>query len=170
MVDLFDTFERTGLRDVIAGYLGERPAISVNKCTLRRVYPEDFPGEGISQWHQDGAFLGDVRALNVWLTLSRCGDTSPGLDILPKRLEEVVPTGTEGATYDWSISNDVVDRAGGEIEVVRPVFDPGDVLLFDELLIHGTAIDTKMQDVRYAVECWFFGPSAFPEGYAPVAA
>lgn len=170
MVDLFDTFDRTGLRDVIAGYLGERPAISVNKCTLRRVYPEDFPGEGISQWHQDGAFLGDVRALNVWLTLSRCGDVSPGLDIVPKRLDEILPTGTEGATYDWSVANDVVDRVAGEIGIVRPVFNPGDVLLFDELLLHGTAIDTQMQEVRYAVECWFFGPSAFPEGYAPVAA
>ena len=170
MVDLFDTFERTGLRDVIAGYLGERPAISVNKATLRRVYPEDFPGEGISQWHQDGAFLGDVRALNVWLTLSRCGDVSPGLDIVPKRLDEILPTGTEGALYDWSVSEDVVGRVAGEIGTVRPVFNPGDVLLFDELLLHGTAMEAQMQDVRYAVECWFFGPSAFPEGYAPVAA
>jgi hypothetical protein len=26
-----------------------------------------------------------------------------------------------------------------------------------------------MPDARYAVECWFFGPSGFPEGYAPIA-
>jgi hypothetical protein len=26
-----------------------------------------------------------------------------------------------------------------------------------------------MPDPRYAVESWFFGPSAFPEGYLPLA-
>ena len=66
--------------------------ISVQKCTLRRVDPD--AGRG---WHQDGAFMGDVRALNVWLSLSRCGDEAPGMDVIPRRLEDIVPTGTEGA-------------------------------------------------------------------------
>src|SRR5947209_1470856 len=72
MRDLLDTFERTGLQDVISGYLGERPAVSVNKCTLRRIGPEAFTPESLSAWHQDGAFLKQVRAMNVWLALSRC--------------------------------------------------------------------------------------------------
>ena len=46
-------------------------------------------------WHQDGAFMGDVRALNLWLSLSRCGDESPGLDIVPRRLDDLVATTTE---------------------------------------------------------------------------
>ena len=62
---------------------GERPALSANKCTLRRV-----PVDTNTNWHQDGAFLGaDVRTVNLWLALSDCGDDSPGLEIVPRRLD-----------------------------------------------------------------------------------
>ena len=102
MFDMLEAFERSGLREVIHGYLGEVPAISIQKCTMRKVEPDSGSG-----WHQDGAFLGQVRALNVWLSLSRCGDLAPGLDLVPKRLDEIVPTGTEGAIFDWSVAPDV---------------------------------------------------------------
>jgi Phytanoyl-CoA dioxygenase (PhyH) len=168
MVDVLDTFERAGLRDLATAYLGERPAISVNKCTLRRVRPGT--GAGYDLWHQDGSFLGgDVRALNVWLSLSRCGDVAPGLDIVPRRIDHIVPTGTEGATFDWSASRAVAEEAAGEAAIQRPIFEPGDVLLFDELCLHSTAADPKMPNTRYAVESWFFGPSGFPREYAPLA-
>ena len=84
--------------------------ISVQKCTLRRVDPD--AGRG---WHQDGAFMGDVRALNVWLSLSRCGDEAPGMDIVPRRLDHIVPTGTEGAIFEWSVSPQVAEEAAGDV-------------------------------------------------------
>lgn len=168
---MFDVFDRAGLLDLARGYLGERPALSVNKSLLRRVDPP-APGApvGPSAWHQDGAFLGEVRALNVWLALSPCGDVAPGMDLVPRRLEGIAPAGTEGAAFDWSVSQAVAERAAGEIGIVRPVFAPGDVLLFDELFLHATAAEPGMERPRYAVECWFFAPSAFPDGYAPLAA
>src|SRR3954447_3760334 len=167
---LFDVFERLGLRGVATEYLGEPPAISVHKSTLRRVYPSDFEGEVPSAWHQDGAFLNEVRALNVWLALTRCGDVAPGLDIVPKRLDDLVATGTEGATFDWSVSQSVAEEAASDVGILRPIFEPGDVLLFDDLFLHATAANSEMPNTRYAVECWFFGPSAFPSDYAPLAA
>lgn len=169
MFDVVQTFERTGLREVATGYLGERPTISINKCTLRRVRPDVVKGHTGISWHQDGAFLGDVRALNVWLTLSHCGDDAPGLDIVPKRIDHVVPTGTEGAAFDWSVSPAAVEEASEGVEVQRPIFEPGDVMLFDELFLHATGADVSMPNTRYAIESWFFGPSKFPEDYAPVA-
>jgi hypothetical protein len=169
MVDLFDTFERTGLRRLASAYLGDRPAISVNKSTLRRLRPDAFTGDALSAWHQDGAFLGEVRALNVWLSLSRCGDVAPGLDIVPRRIDHIVPTGTEGAVFDWSVSQAMAEEAAGDTGIVRPIFEPGDVLLFDELFLHATAAEREMTGTRYAVECWFFGPSAFPREYPPLA-
>jgi hypothetical protein len=169
MFDFAHTLERTGLREVATGYLGERPTISINKCTLRRVRPDVVKGHTGISWHQDGAFLGDVRALNVWLTLSHCGDTAPGLDVVPKRIDHVVPPGTEGAAFDWSVSPAAVEEASGGVAVQRPIFEPGDVMLFDELFLHATGADIDMPDTRYAIESWFFGPSKFPEGYAPVA-
>jgi hypothetical protein len=164
MFRMLDVFERSGLRDLISGYLGERPALSVQKCTLRKTEPTSG-----GEWHQDGAFLGDVRALNVWLSLSHCGDVAPGLDIVPCRLDETVPTGTEGALFDWSVSRLLAAELAGDAGIVRPVFEPGDVLLFDDLFLHKTAADPTMPNSRYAVESWFFGPSAYPGKYAPLS-
>ena len=167
MFEMLETFERSGLRELATEYLGERPAIAVNKSTLRRVTPD--VGKGFSLWHQDGAFLGDVRALNVWLSLSRCGDVAPGLDIVARRLDHVLPTGTEGAVFDWSVSQAVVEEAAGDVAIARPIFEPGDVLLFDDLCVHATAAEPEMPNPRYAIENWFFGPSGFPGNYAPLA-
>jgi hypothetical protein len=164
---MLDAFQRCGLRDVIEGYLGEGPVISVQKCTLRKVDPTEHTGRG---WHQDGAFMGDVRALNVWLSLSRCGDESPGMEIVPRRLDKIVPTGTEGAVFDWSVSPQVAEETAGDAGVLRPIFEPGDVLLFDDLFLHTTASEPEMKKSRWAIESWFFGSSASPEDYAPLAA
>ena len=150
---------------MIRGYLGEPPVISVQKCTLRKVDPD--AGRG---WHQDGAFMGDVRALNVWLSLSRCGDEAPGMDIVPRRLDDIVPTGTEGAIFDWSVSPQVAEEAAGDAGVLRPIFEPGDVLLFDELFLHSTAAEPVDEEEPLAIESWFFGASASPAEYSPLAA
>jgi hypothetical protein len=105
----------------------------------------------------------------VWLALSRCGDVAPGLDIVPRRLDHIVPTGTEGAFFDWSVAPDVAREAAGDAPLLRPVFDPGDVLFFDELFLHATGADSSMVNPRYAVESWFFGASGFPPEYVPLA-
>jgi hypothetical protein len=162
--DMFQIFEAVGLRDAIGGYLGERPAISVEKCTLRKAEPSVA-----GAWHQDGAFMGDVRSLNVWLSLSRCGDEAPGLDLVPRRLDELVPTGGDEVMFDNQISQATAERAAGDLGIARPIFEPGDALLFDDLFLHRTASDPSMPKPRFAVESWFFAPSAFPEDYAPLA-
>jgi hypothetical protein len=169
MFSMLEAMDRAGLQRLATGYLGERPAISIEKCTLRRVNPDFLPGNNYSAWHQDGAFLGDVRALNVWLTLSRCGDVAPGLDIVPKRLDYIAETGTEGTAFHWSVAQDVAEKCAGEVGIKRPIFQPGDVMLFDELFLHSTAADPRMTETRYAIETWFFGPSAFPDEYTPLA-
>ena len=163
--EMLDAFERIGLDDVIAGYLGEPVAVSAEKCTLRKADPSV---EGA--WHQDGNFMGDVRALNVWLSLSRCGDLSPGLDLVPKRVDHLVEAGTDGAPLSYVISPAKVEEVAGETGIVRPIFEPGDVLLFDDLFLHQTGSDASMPNPRYAIESWFFGASGFPQDYAPIAA
>ncbi len=164
LFEMLDTFDRAGLSDAIRGYLNEPPLISVQKCTLRRVDPS--AGRG---WHQDGAFMGDVRALNVWLSLSRCGDEAPGMDVVPRRLDHIVPTGTEGAMFEWSVSEQVAEETAADVGVLRPIFEPGDVLLFDEMFLHSTAAEPEMRKSRWAIESWFFGASASPSKYSPLA-
>jgi hypothetical protein len=162
---LVDTIVSTGLNDIIAEYFGERPAISVNKSTLRRV-PAAAPS---GDWHQDGAFLGDgIRSINAWICLSDCGVEAPGLDLIPRRLE-LATTGTPGANFDWAVSPDVVEDVRSDVGVLRPAFRAGDVLLFDHYLLHRTAEATTAASDRYAIETWFFAPSHYPDGQYPIA-
>jgi hypothetical protein len=167
--DWFELLDGAGFLRVAEAYLGEHPAISVHKSTLRRVKADPNADYSLSHWHQDGAFMGQVRALNIWLSLSRCGDVAPGLDLVPRRLDEIVPTGTEGAVFDWSVSQKVAEESAGDAGVRRPIFEPGDALLFDDLFLHATGASPQMTEARYAVECWFFAPSAFPAEYPPLA-
>ena len=159
MFDLLESFERAGMRQMLTAYLSGRPTLSVNKGTLRRARPT----VDTAWWHQDGAFLGrDIRSLNVWLSLSHCGRDAPGLEVVPERLAGIVETGTQGADFDWSVGDSVAAEASGE-KASRPVFKPGDALLFDHLLLHRTFTDPAMTGTRYATETWFFAPSAYPD-------
>jgi hypothetical protein len=164
MFDMLEALDQAGLREVLAGYLGEKPVISAQKCTLRKATP-DVSGS----WHQDGKFLGSVRSMNVWLALSRCGDVAPSMDVIPRRLEEYAETATHGAVLDYTVGHAVAEQVAGDVGIVRPIFDPGDALLFDHLFLHQTGSDPSMPNPRYAIESWFFGPSAYPAEYAPVA-
>lgn len=161
---MFDRLEAAGLPALVEGYLGEPPVLSVQKTTLRKATP-DVAGA----WHQDGKFMGDVRALNLWLSLSRCGDVAPGLDIVPRRLNELVSAGTEGALLDYAVEDHIVHEVAGDTPVIRPIFEPGDALLFDDLFLHQTGSDPSMPNPRYALESWYFGGSGFPDDYAPIA-
>lgn len=160
---MLETFRAAGIPELVGGYLGEPPMISVEKTTLRKAHPSVS-----GAWHQDGHFLGPVRALNLWLSLSRCGDEAPGLDIVPRRLGELVAAGEEGALLDYQVTDERAAEVAHPKRVIRPIFEPGDALLFDELFLHQTGSDPAMPKPRYAIESWFFGGSAFPE-YTPIA-
>jgi len=162
--EMMELFRAARLPQLVEGYLGEPPLISVHKTTLRKADPS-VPGA----WHQDGTFMGDVRSLNLWLSLSRCGDESPGLDIVPRRLDRLVTTQTEEALLEIQVSQKKVEEAAGDRPIVRPIFEPGDALFFDELFLHKTASDPEMPRPRFAIENWFFAASAFPAEYAPIA-
>ena len=161
MFDMLELFGRAGLPRLVAGYLGEPPLLSAHKTTLRKAEPEIA-----GAWHQDGAFMGDVRALNLWLSLSRCGDAAPGLDIVPRRLDRIVVG--HGEIVDVAATRRRVEAEMGAA-IQRPVFEPGDALFFDEMFLHQTGADPSMPNPRFAIESWFFGASAFPADYAPVA-
>jgi hypothetical protein len=163
MFDFLEVLDEAGIRSLIGDYLGERPAMTLKKSTLRKTTP--LP---MADWHQDGAFLGDdIRTINLWLCLSHCGDDAPGLDVVPRRFDRVLETGSGGAAFDWSIGDGTVEEAREDVPVLRPIFEPGDALLFDELFLHRTATDEAMTRTRYAIETWFFAPSLYPGDQIP---
>jgi hypothetical protein len=162
--ELLSLLHDAGIDELATGYLGEPALITSQKTTLRKAEPS-VPGG----WHQDGKFMGPVRSLNLWLALSRCGDVAPGLDIVPRRLDELVTTATEDAPLDYVASQRVAEDVAGDAAIERPIFEPGDALLFDELFLHKTGSDPSMPEPRYAIENWFFGGSGFPRQYSPIA-
>jgi hypothetical protein len=167
MYEQLELYEHCGLNDVIAGYLGESLTLSIGKSTLRRL---GAGKTGPHDWHQDGAFLGaDVRTVNVWLSLSDCGEDAPGLDIVAQRMSGVVETGSRGAAFHWSVGRAVVEDLEREgANIVSPVFRPGDMMLFDQLMLHRTGWRPEMTKNRWAIESWYFAPSTFPLDQGPL--
>ena len=162
LFEVLELYDALGLRRVAEEYLGARPLLSANKCTLRRV-----PVDAVGGWHQDGAFLGEgLRALNFWLTLTDCDDTTPGLEVVVESYDHIVETGTGTSYFDWTVGPEVVEE-GGSV-VLRPSFRAGDMLVFDEMMLHRTAMGPDMTRERYTVEFWCFAPSAYPSGHVPM--
>ncbi len=162
--EMTEMFRAARVPELASAYLGEPALSSLHKTTLRKAEPSVG-----GAWHQDGKFMGPVRSLNLWLSLSRCGDESPGLDIVPRRFDDFVTTFTDEAVFEMQVSQAKAREAAGDAGIVRPIFEPGDAVLFDELCLHQTGSDPAMPKPRFAIESWFFGGSAFPADYAPIA-
>jgi len=165
LANLLDCFEDVGLTRVIAEYLGEPPALSVRKTSLRRVAHD----QSETGWHQDGAFLGTgIRSLNVWIALSDCGVDAPSMEMVPLRLKSIAPTGTPGALMGWTVSPTVVAEFCGDHSPVHLQFKAGDAIFFDEMNLHRTSSRDHFTKPRYAIEAWFFAPSCYPLDQLPL--
>lgn len=165
MYEVLELYTDLGLAAVAAEFLGGRPVLSANKCTVRRISLDTTGG-----WHQDGRFLGDgLRALNIWLALTPCGTDAPGLDVVPRRLDAFVDAGTSGAYFDWAVSDAMAADAAGAAGIVRPELGVGDMLLFDEMMLHKTAMTPTMTKERHAIETWCFSGVAYPKGHLAIA-
>jgi hypothetical protein len=162
--DLVEALHAAGLGELFAEYFGEWPALSGKKTSLRRANADTQ-----SEWHQDGAFLGEhTRSVNVWIAITPCGDDAPSIDVVARPFDHLVPTGTDDAHYAWSVSRAEVARLPA-LRVVRPEFEPGDALLFNQMTLHRTAVSPAMTKERLAIESWFFAPSTFPLEQVPIS-
>jgi hypothetical protein len=162
---IIDGLAETNVLESVRGHFGERPVFSLQKSTLRRVAPV----HKFTSWHQDGSFLdADVRSMNLWLALSHCGgaEPTPGLEVVPKRVPEILPVDNVMANY--AISFEVVAETTADAPTVIPEFAPGDALMFDERCLHRTHLGLEMTRSRYALECWMFAPSHQSSKYTPL--
>jgi hypothetical protein len=151
-----------GIVDIAGKLLGDRPALSVEKCVLRKVEPQLY-----ASWHQDGAFLGErISTLDVWVALTPCGRTAPGLEIFPRRMNRVLPT---GCFFSWDLSDETLAQEYPGVRSVMPEFDVGDAIIFDQLCVHRSGFSSGMTDTRLAVECWLFAPASIPVEYTGLA-
>jgi hypothetical protein len=165
-----DTLERHGLVDLARNVVGETPAFSASKFVLR-LPPSVEPKAG---WHHDGRLLvdmHDIRSLNAWTALTDCGqgEAAPGMELVLESFDYYLTT-TEESHFDWFVSGRQVDSFRARVPVVVPRFKAGDMLLFNHWLLHRSWRISGMTTQRYAIESWFFAPSAFPGGRVPMRA
>jgi len=161
---VIESLRSAGVGELLAQYLGEWPALSAKKTSLRRARPESPP-----DWHQDGSFLGEgIRTVNVWTALTPCGVDAPSVEVFARPFDKTVATGTDDAMFPWSVSSEQAERIGTR-DVVLPEFAAGDALMFDQLTLHRTGILPTMTRDRYAIESWFFAPSTYPHEQVPIA-
>ena len=165
---LIQFYQSVNLPALLQGYFSEPAALSVKKWVLRRVAPDNGSESG---WHQDGRFLGDgIRTVNLWIALTDCGGDAkaPGMHIVGGGNQTIYETGTQGAPFDWTVGQGLVDGLGKESPVLCPRFYPGDAIFFDHYNLHRTAFGTDHTENRYALESWFFAASRAPAKQMPV--
>jgi len=165
---LLEFYESNGIKDLVTQYLGEDPCLSAKKWVLRR---SELP-VGNAGWHQDGNFMGtSINTINLWIPLTKCGGKtgSPGMEVVPARLNKLATS--EGADFDWSVSDEVARNSFGKAKPVSPEFNVGDAFFFDHFNLHRTQPEPGIDytTVRYAIETWFFGSSTFPKSQVPIA-
>lgn len=162
---LLKLYEKKKLKELLRGYFGSEPCVSVYKWVLRRGSPPEAPID----FHQDGAFMGeDIASLNCWIALSDCGTGYDlhGMDIVPIRLMNTFEKGT--GVYNWMISAKRVEEHYSPEAVVTPTFNAGDMFFFDHLLVHRTQSIPNSACKRYAIETWFFDSVNFPKNQIPI--
>jgi Phytanoyl-CoA dioxygenase (PhyH) len=167
MIDaLVRVSEETGVVALAESWVGERPVGDVSRVLVKRETGGTGPG---IPWHQDAAFYGEnIRALNVWTALTPCGDTCPGLSVIPRRFESVLDPGYKLGPPSEHMLSTVRDLLHETAEA-SPVFEPGDAILFDEMTLHRTSHRPWSAPFRDVAVTWFFAPSRFPARFVPLA-
>ena len=158
MFQVLEKYREMDLKNLLADYFGEPAVIATRKWVFRSVEPGQFGGG----WHQDGQFMGaGAVALNMWVALSPCGDTTtaPGIALIPRRIPEILEYGTRGAQMNWVVGGELIDELTVDAPVVKPYFGAGDALFFDHLSLHRTGHARNQDTRRYGLESWFYAAS-----------
>ena len=107
-------------------------------------------------FHQDHGLVPTFFPLNAWIALSQCCGSCHGLSIvLPT---PTVPTRTQNFELE-----EYLKAPGGH--VWSPEMQPGDMLVFHQLTIHGSWISRGKPDARFSVEFRAGRSSDAPETY-----
>lgn len=156
LFEVTEAFREAHLDRIVGDYLGDRPVMAENKCTIRRMLAEQL---GKSPWHQEASVFnsGPLRTVNVWLALSPCGVDAPGFQFLPRRMDSILEP-----ELRFGLNRKTVTGIAGEDAIVAPIYEPGDAVLFDEYLLHRTKAEPEMPELRRNIESWLFAPSGHP--------
>ena len=162
--------------------LQDRVACDLDQAWVRRQYaPRHYPPlHAPHGWHQDGALGFDFLAaregqfppdallpmVTCWIALGSCGADAPGLELVTRRLEELL------APADLTAQS--VRARFAPDDFWQPILDPGDALLFRGDILHRTHVTSSMTEDRTSLELRFFPADSLParlkgDRFLPVA-
>jgi len=170
------------VRDLLAGIhsgpagawiraeLRSRIACDLDQAWVRRQYaPANYaPLHAPHGWHQDGALGFDflshqngcfpsdalLTMATCWIALEACGVDAPGLELVTRRLEALLPPA--------ELTDDRVRARFAPEEFQRPMIEPGDALLFRGDILHRTHVTPAMTKDRTSIELRFFPADNLP--------
>jgi hypothetical protein len=153
---LIEAYRTQGVLALAERYLGEAPVGFPHRTVVKR----NEPSAGLP-WHQDASFFrGPCGSLDVWTALTECGRTCPSLWLVPRRIERILDESQTTVDASATVEDEMPQVLEG-VEAVRPVLQPGDAILLDEMTVHRTGTGWKAPSREVAVT-WFFAPSRLP--------
>lgn len=171
LFDLLEVYQQCGLLDAVTDYLDGEALLFAERAKLRH-HRADRDRYAAIPWHQDVNFFGvKCYAINCWAAVTPCGDTNPGLSVIPRRLEQ--PLGWQGEQrapldYGKRLPEGMLEALTRDHPIVTPVFQPGDAILFDEMTMHTTAPRKWQAAEQIVAISWFFRASRFPAWGTPL--
>lgn len=141
------------LREHLAAFLGEQP------CAAQSMFYFKPPGARGQDMHQDDFYLRTTpgNCIAAWVAVDRVDDENGGLRVVTgsHRLPLLPTRQADLKTY---FADDGVDVPPG-MEVVAPELEPGDVLFFGGLVIHGSGPNRSRDRFRRSFICHYVGAS-----------
>lgn len=174
LVLLLDVYRESGLLDVVATYLDDRPLLFAERVKLRQHRAQTHKYAAIP-WHQDVSFFGrKSRAVNCWAAVTPCGRDNPGISLIPHRVDDYVgwnpeTQGLAPLDYGRSLSAGELEALTDRYPAVQCCLEPGDALLFDEMTVHKTNSRPWRLEQQIVTISWFFRAGAFPDWGTPLA-
>jgi hypothetical protein len=102
-------------------------------------------------YHQDCAYtLHYPRFLTCWLPLIDTGEHAPGLEVLAANVTEKLGHNVEGRWEAKLVQ--ALPPQYANAQVVRPITQLGDVIIFNELTLHKTFVSPGMNQLRYSMD------------------
>lgn len=149
LAGLFDIFFSPPLLDIAEAFLGDEIRLYPN-YSVRPKLPDHAPTEVL--WHQDGGYTpGEVKMLrmvNAWTPLVPARVENGCMQFIP-RTHQLGPVPHEKREYYLEISPATLEP---HLNQVIPVeLDPGDVVLFHNLLFH-RGLPNHSSQIRWSMD------------------
>ena len=172
LFDMTEAYGEVGLLRLVEAHLGEtRARCRANKCAVALHRAEPVATSRVAASTRRRVPRRRHPRVDVWLALTDCGGDAdvPGLDLVPKRVPEVMPTGTRRCDLPVVGVHCVVDDARASCRSCGRCSRPATRCSSTSSLLHCTGLTLGMSQPRYTIECWFFAPSRYPPKHVPTA-